>query len=118
MILELLIECKFRRVYFSKLLKDISTYGYFASKKEPYLGLKLLALVTKNRFITNFILNAFMFLLIPLILNVTYFYNKMLPYQIRINLLHILNVSFSLKSLYKLLFIILNLNWKFTQLPP
>ena len=33
--------CKFGRAYFSKLFKDISTYGYCASKKETYFGLKL-----------------------------------------------------------------------------
>lgn len=50
--------CKFGRAYFSKLFKDISTYGYCASKKETYFGLKLHALVTTNGFITNFILTA------------------------------------------------------------
>ena len=50
--------CKFGRAYFSKLYKDISTYGYCASKKETYFGLKLHALVTTNGFITNFILTA------------------------------------------------------------
>lgn len=50
--------CKFGRAYFSKLFKDISTYGYCASKKETYFGLKLHALITTNGFITNFILTA------------------------------------------------------------
>jgi len=50
--------CKFGRAYFSKLFKDVSTYGYCASKKETYFGLKLHALVTTNGFITNFILTA------------------------------------------------------------
>jgi hypothetical protein len=50
--------CKFGRAYFSKLFKDIATYGYCASKKETYFGLKLHALVTTNGFITNFILTA------------------------------------------------------------
>ena len=50
--------CKFARSYFSKLFKDISTYGYCASKKETYFGLKLHALVTTNGFITNFLLTA------------------------------------------------------------
>ena len=50
--------CTFGRAYFSKLFKDISTYGYCASKKETYFGLKLHALVTTNGFITNFILTA------------------------------------------------------------
>ena len=50
--------CKFARSYFSKLFKDISTYGRCASKKETYFGLKLHALVTTDGFITNFILTA------------------------------------------------------------
>jgi hypothetical protein len=50
--------CKFGRAYFSKLFKDIATYGYCASKKETYFGLKLHALVTTTGFITNFILTA------------------------------------------------------------
>ena len=50
--------CKFGRAYFSKLFKDIATYGHCASKKETYFGLKLHALVTTNGFITNFILTA------------------------------------------------------------
>ena len=50
--------CKFARSYFSKLFKDISTYGYWSSKKETYFGLKLHALVATNGFITNFIVTA------------------------------------------------------------
>lgn len=56
--LGLFTVCKFRRAYFSKLFKDMSTYGYCASKKETYWGLKLHALVATNGFITNFILTA------------------------------------------------------------
>lgn len=48
--------CKFARAYFSKLFKDISSYGYCASKKEPYFGLKLHALVTVDGFISDFFL--------------------------------------------------------------
>lgn len=48
--------CKFARAYFSKLFKDISSYGYCASKKETYFGLKLHALVTTDGFITDFFL--------------------------------------------------------------
>ena len=50
--------CKFARAYFSKSFKDISSYGYCASKKETYYGLKLHALVTTNGYITDFILTA------------------------------------------------------------
>ena len=50
--------CKFARSYFSKLFKDISTYGYCASKKETYFGLKLHALISTTGFITNFILTS------------------------------------------------------------
>ena len=50
--------CKFARSYFSKLFKDISSYGYCASKKETYFGLKLHALVTINGFVTNFIVTS------------------------------------------------------------
>lgn len=46
--------CKFARSYFSRLFKDISTYGYCAWKKETYFGLKLHALVSTDGFITNF----------------------------------------------------------------
>lgn len=53
-----ILVCKLGRAYFSKLFKDISTYGYCASKKETYFWLKLHALVTTNGFITNFILTA------------------------------------------------------------
>lgn len=48
--------CKFARAYFSKCFKDISTYGYCASKKETYFGLKLHALVTVDGFISDFFL--------------------------------------------------------------
>lgn len=50
--------CKFARAYFSKCFKDISSYGYCASKKETYFGLKLHALVTRYGFITDFFLTS------------------------------------------------------------
>ena len=50
--------CKFGRAYFNKSFKDISTYSYCASKKETYFGLKLHALVTKDGFITDFLLTS------------------------------------------------------------
>ncbi|MPQ43621.1 IS982 family transposase, partial [Clostridium tarantellae] len=50
--------CNFGRAYFSKSFKDISSYGYCASKKESYFGLKLHALITTKGFITDFILTA------------------------------------------------------------
>lgn len=36
-----LTTCKFGRAYFSKLFKDIASYGYCASKKERYFGFKI-----------------------------------------------------------------------------
>ena len=48
--------CKFARAYFSKSFKDIASYGYCASKKETYLGLKLHALVTVDGFVSDFLL--------------------------------------------------------------
>lgn len=48
--------CKFARAYFSKSFKDIASYGYCASKKETYFGLKLHALVTVDGFISDFFL--------------------------------------------------------------
>lgn len=50
--------CKFARSYFNKSFKDISSYGYCASKKETYFGLKLHALITTSRFITDFFLTS------------------------------------------------------------
>ena len=50
--------CKFARSYFNKSFKDISSYGYCASKKETYFGLKLLALITTSGFITDFFLTS------------------------------------------------------------
>lgn len=50
--------CKFARAYFSKSFKDIASYGYCASKKETYLGLKLHALVTTDGFISDFFLTS------------------------------------------------------------
>ena len=48
--------CKFARAYFSRSFKDIASYGYWASKKETYFGLKLHALVTIDGFISDFFL--------------------------------------------------------------
>ena len=48
--------CKFARAYFSKSFKDIASYGYCASKKETYFGLKLHALVTVDGFVSDFFL--------------------------------------------------------------
>ena len=45
--------CEFARAYFSKCFKDISSYGYYASKKETYFGLKLHTLITNNRYISD-----------------------------------------------------------------
>ena len=50
--------CNFGRAYFSKSFKDISSYGYCASKKESYFGLKLHALITTKGFITDFTLTS------------------------------------------------------------
>lgn len=50
--------CKFARAYFSKSFKDIASYGYCASKKETYFGLKLHALVTIDGFISDFFLTS------------------------------------------------------------
>lgn len=48
--------CKFARAYFSKCFKDISEYGYCASKKETYYGVKLHAIVTLEGCLTDFFL--------------------------------------------------------------
>lgn len=50
--------CKFARAYFSKCFKDIASYGYCASKKETYFGLKLHALVTVDGFVSDFLLTS------------------------------------------------------------
>lgn len=50
--------CGFGRAHFSKRFKDIATYGYCASKKETYYGLKLHAAVTLDGYITNIELTA------------------------------------------------------------
>lgn len=50
--------CKFARAYFSKCFKDIASYGYCASKKETYFGLKLHALVTVDGFVSDFFLTS------------------------------------------------------------
>lgn len=50
--------CKFARAYFSKCFNDISSYGYCASQKETYYGLKLHALVTVDGFISDFFLTS------------------------------------------------------------
>lgn len=50
--------CGFGRAHFSKRFKDISSYGYCASKKETYYGLKLHAAVTLDGYITNIELTA------------------------------------------------------------
>ncbi|SUQ45679.1 hypothetical protein CNEONATNEC26_00770 [Clostridium neonatale] len=50
--------CKFLRDYFSKCFKDIASYGYCASKKETYFGLKLHALVTVDGFVSDFFLTS------------------------------------------------------------
>ena len=49
---------KFGRAYFSKCFNDIAAYGYCASKKETYYGLKLHALVTTEGYVTNFLVTA------------------------------------------------------------
>ena len=49
---------KFARAYFSKSFKDIGPYGYCASKKETYFGLKLHVLVTIDDFISDFFLTS------------------------------------------------------------
>lgn len=50
--------CKFARAYFSKSFKDISSYGYCASKKETYFGLKVHTLITIDGFISDFFLTS------------------------------------------------------------
>lgn len=50
--------CGFGRAHFSKRFKDIATYGYCASKKETYYGLKLHAAVTLDGYITSIELTA------------------------------------------------------------
>lgn len=50
--------CGFGRAHFSKRFKDISSYGYCASKKETYYGLKLHAIVTLDGYITDIELTA------------------------------------------------------------
>lgn len=49
---------KFGRAYFSKCFNDIATYGYCASKKETYYGLKLHALVTTEGYVKDFMVTA------------------------------------------------------------
>ena len=46
--------CGFGRAHFGKRFRDISSYGYCASKKESYYGLKLHAAVTFEGYITDF----------------------------------------------------------------
>lgn len=48
----------FGRAHFSKRFKDISSYGYCASKKETQYGLKLHVVVTLDGYITNIELTA------------------------------------------------------------
>ena len=50
--------CGFGRAHFSKRFKNISSYGYCASKKETYYGLKLHAAITLDGYITNIELTA------------------------------------------------------------
>lgn len=50
--------CGFGRAHFGKRFRDISSYGYCASKKESYYGLKLHALVTLDGYITDIELTA------------------------------------------------------------
>ena len=50
--------CGFGSAHFSKRFRDISSYGYCASKKETYYGLKLHALVTLDGYITDIGLTA------------------------------------------------------------
>ncbi len=50
--------CGFSRAHFSKRFKDISSYGYCASKKETYYGLKFHAAITLDGYITNIELTA------------------------------------------------------------
>lgn len=50
--------CGFGRAHFGKRFRDISSYGYCASKKETYYGLKLHALVTLDGYITDIELTA------------------------------------------------------------
>ena len=46
--------CGFGRAHFGKRFRDISSYGYCASKKESYYGLKFHAAVTFEGYITDF----------------------------------------------------------------
>ena len=50
--------CGFGRAHFCKRFKDISSYGYCASKKETYYGLKLHAAVTLEGYITDIEITA------------------------------------------------------------
>lgn len=50
--------CKFGRAHFSKCFKGIASYGYCASKKETFFGMKLHAICTQQGFISDFVLTA------------------------------------------------------------
>ena len=50
--------CGFGRAHFGKRFRDISSYGYCASKKERYYGLKLHAAVTLDGYIADIELTA------------------------------------------------------------
>lgn len=50
--------CGFGRAHFSKRFKDISSFGYCASKKETYYGLKLHAAVTLDGYLVDIELTA------------------------------------------------------------
>lgn len=50
--------CGFGRAHFSKRFRDISSYGYCASKKETYYGLKLHAVVNLEGYLVDFELTA------------------------------------------------------------
>ncbi|RDY22492.1 IS982 family transposase [Romboutsia maritimum] len=50
--------CKFGRAHFSKSFKGIATYGYCASKKETFFGMKLHVICTQQGFISDFVLTA------------------------------------------------------------
>ena len=53
-----ILVCGFGRAHFCKRFKDISSYGYYASKKETYYGLKLHAAVTLEGYITDIEITA------------------------------------------------------------
>lgn len=50
--------CGFGRAHLGKRFRDISSYGYCASKKETYYGLKLHALITLDGYVTDIELTA------------------------------------------------------------